>query len=126
MIDIVYIDDNRSSLFLLQELIETEPDLRILLSCESIEDFFIAQPSSPPDVILLDLSVVASDPEQCVRELRAMFPSTRIIIYSGYADPVLAGRLLAAGAASFILKTVQFDILFSAIRGGWTGQCLSV
>ena len=69
-----------------------------------------------PDVIVLDLSMPGFDGVEAVRELKKQLPSTELVIFSGGRAESVAGRLLEAGAKSFVGKSESSDVLKAAIE----------
>lgn len=69
-----------------------------------------------PDVVVMDATLRGIDGiEACGRISREM-PATRIIIFTGFDDPVLRQRAFAAGASAFVLKHRVAEELATAIR----------
>jgi DNA-binding NarL/FixJ family response regulator len=74
----------------------------------------------PVDVVLLDLSGMGVSPLMMVRELRARFPQTGVLIFS--SSLALAPELLGAGALGYVVKEEVLDHLPAAIVAVATGQ----
>ena len=76
-----------------------------------------------PDVIVADLSMPGTDGLSALKQLRQLFPDTRVILLTNYGDPFLVRYALAAGASGFVLKVYAPTELVEAIRtvvGGGT------
>lgn len=85
--------------------------------CTSFADLFeLAPDSGSPDVILLDLSMPGATPEQGVSKAVERFPQSKVLVFSGSADPALARKVLELGAAGFVPKTVSRRSIANAIR----------
>jgi two-component system response regulator NreC len=69
-----------------------------------------------PDVLVLDLLMPGRRPLEIVPELRGSEPGTRVVILTMEADPVIARRALASGAAAYVLKEAADTALVDAIR----------
>ncbi len=63
-----------------------------------IPDFLITE-YSPGDHVGFDF----------LKSIKEHYPSIQIIFFSAFDDPILALRLLEAGAADYILKTSKLD-----------------
>jgi DNA-binding NarL/FixJ family response regulator len=75
-----------------------------------------------PDVILVDVSMpLLNGIDACVR-LRALVPSSRIVVLTMHADPSYAAEALRAGAAGYVLKGSASSELLRAIRAVMRGQ----
>ena len=76
-----------------------------------------------PDLIIADLSMPGTDGLTALKQLRRLFPNTRVILLTNYADPFLVRYALDAGASGFVLKGYAPTELVEAIRtvvGGGT------
>ncbi|GGL11974.1 DNA-binding response regulator [Sphaerisporangium melleum] len=69
-----------------------------------------------PDIVLLDVEIPGEAAAHTVTSMRKLSPSTQVIILSMYDGPQLLRRLLAAGIRGYLLKTVHWHELVSAIR----------
>ena len=77
-----------------------------------------------PDVILMDLTMPRLDGVGAMRELRRRLPATRVVVLTSNVDD---NRLLAAiqaGAAGYLLKSVQPQELARAVRAAHAGEAL--
>ena len=64
-----------------------------------------------PDVIVLDLAMPKMDGLQALPTLRETSPGLEVIVVSGFANGLMADRVLAAGAARFVEKGVGMDLV---------------
>lgn len=88
-------------------------------SIEEVGDYnalFALAGSPPPDVILLDLNMPGRNDDAGIRKAIELFPSSKILVMSGLADPATARRLIEMGASGFVPKTVSHKSLKNAIR----------
>lgn len=67
------------------------------------------------DLMLLDLSMPAFGGESAVRDLVARFPSLPILVVSGTSDAAMMVRLLDAGVAGFLPKSLDGQLMLKAI-----------
>lgn len=63
-----------------------------------------------PDFLITDYDLSDVNCFDLIRITKEKSASTRIIIFSAQDDPILAVRLLDAGASDYILKTSKLDI----------------
>lgn len=68
------------------------------------------------DVLVLDLGMPGRPPLEIVPELRRTEPATRVVILTMEADPTIARKALASGAAAYVLKEAADSALVDAIR----------
>ena len=78
-----------------------------------------------PDIVLLDVEMPGAGPLQTVRELTAQAPQSRIIVVTMHNDARLIEALLDAGAAAYLHKEVDQEVLVSAIRSATAGARLT-
>jgi PAS domain S-box-containing protein len=64
-----------------------------------------------PDVIVLDLAMPKMDGLQALPTLREKSPGTKVIVVSGFANGLMADRVLAAGASRFVEKGVGMNVV---------------
>jgi two-component system NarL family response regulator len=73
-------------------------------------------PKVKPDLVVLDAKLGdIPGPEVC-RKLREQSPSTQVIILTAFDDADLVGQSMSAGAAAYMLKDINTDVLKRRIR----------
>jgi DNA-binding NarL/FixJ family response regulator len=77
-----------------------------------------------PDVILMDLTMPRLDGVEAMRELRRRLPGTRVVVLTSNADDTRLLAAIQAGAAGYLLKTVQPQELARAVRAAHAGEAL--
>jgi len=68
------------------------------------------------DILLLDIQMPERSGDSLLEELKARKPAIRILICTNIDAPVYVNNLLRAGAAGYITKTIQPDLLIDTIR----------
>jgi DNA-binding NarL/FixJ family response regulator len=69
-------------------------------------------PALAPDVVLMDINLPKMNGIECVRQLKALIPSTQILMLTVYEDSDKIFNSLLAGASGYLLKrTPQAEIL---------------
>jgi NarL family two-component system response regulator LiaR len=77
-----------------------------------------------PDVILMDLTMPRLDGVEAMRELRRRLPGIRVVVLTSNADDTRLLAAIQAGAAGYLLKTVQPQELARAVRAAHAGEAL--
>ncbi len=79
-----------------------------------------------PDVSLVDLRMTPMDGIELTKRMRELDPTVRVILLTTYDTDEEIFRGLRAGAASYLLKDVQFDVLVHTIGEVFAGRyCIS-
>jgi PAS domain S-box-containing protein len=115
---IVHIDDNRSSLQLVERLLEPLAGLRFFSATHGRAGIDLIHEHAP-DVILLDLHLADGDGREVLGQLQRD-PATAavpVVVLSAAVTPDEAQRLRAAGAADVLAKPVDAASLLDAVAG---------
>ncbi|HSE77613.1 MAG TPA: response regulator transcription factor [Alphaproteobacteria bacterium] len=75
-----------------------------------------ARRNAPLDMIILDLKMPGMDGLMGLRQMRAEFPNTPIVILSGSDDPEDVAESIRLGANGFIPKTMVGAALVTALK----------
>jgi DNA-binding NarL/FixJ family response regulator len=75
-----------------------------------------------PDVVLMDLSMPGAGGVEATRELLARLPEARVVALTAFSDRRRVLEALDAGAIGYLLKDVEPDDLFAAIRAAARGE----
>jgi DNA-binding NarL/FixJ family response regulator len=69
-----------------------------------------------PDLVIADLSLRREGEANIVRRLMGHHPDLRLIVLSVHDEPTVAGQMLGAGVAGFVLKRTAATDLIPAIK----------
>ena len=72
--------------------------------------------AAAPDVVLLDIDMPGLTGVESLPAIRALAPTTIVIMVSGTADNEVATRALAMGAFDYVTKPVDFQYLRTALQ----------
>jgi len=87
-----------------------------VLTAESGEEALHLFRDHNPSIVLSDIRMPGMDGIELLRRIKAESPDTEIIMFSGHGDMDLAIQSLKYEAADFILKPVQDDALYVALK----------
>lgn len=91
-----------------------EPEAQILQAKDYAEIEHNLQ--TPPDLVLVDLTMPGMDGVEGIRRLRAAHPNLRMVVASGDDDPATIRSVLATGVSGFLPKTEVADVFMHAIE----------
>ncbi len=106
-----------------RRLLDTQPDIEVVGSCDDLDSLLKAVETERPDVVLTDIRMPPGGTDegiQAAARLRETHPSTAVVVLSQFADPEYALALLEQGSErrGYLLKERVRDLeqLVGAIR----------
>jgi DNA-binding NarL/FixJ family response regulator len=115
-ITISLIEDDRATLETLALLLNGTVGLCCHSTHRNAESALKFIPSSPPEVVVVDLVLPRTSGVDCVRELKRQLPALRIMALTLFEDTDLVFKALEAGADGYVMKTEQPSRILEAIR----------
>lgn len=113
---VLLVDDHALVCDGLRGILEKQDDICVVgQACDSASTL-VATADKQPDVVLLDIEIPGGDAATTVRKILDCSPASRVIILSMYEGPELVDALLTAGISGYLLKSIHWQELVSAIR----------
>ncbi|MEZ4689259.1 MAG: response regulator [Ignavibacteria bacterium] len=103
-IRIIVIEDNRLLRDGITEMINAQPDLRVV---DDLEDNVKIEPvilEKKPDIILIDLGLQSKNSLELVKSMKKNFPDLKFIVMDLFPVQEDIFEFVKAGASGFILK----------------------
>ena len=122
MIRLFLVDDHPVLRDGLRALFQQDPSLQVVGEAENGEQLLAQLPTTPCDVVLLDLHMPGLDGLATTQRLHAEFPDVRVLILSMADHERAIGEVLAAGAAGYVLKNVGHEEIVAGVRAVAGGQ----
>jgi DNA-binding NarL/FixJ family response regulator len=116
------VDDHAVLRHGLQLLLEQEPDLLVVGEAANGQQLLDQLPTTPADLVLLDLHMPVLDGLATARRLRTDYPDLRILMLSMVEEPLNIQQALTAGAHGYLLKNATKEEVVAAARLVVAGQ----
>ncbi|MEO8118890.1 MAG: PAS domain S-box protein, partial [Rhodoferax sp.] len=116
---LLYVEDNRANLQLVEQLIARRPDMRLLSAGDALRGIALAR-SQQPQVILMDINLPGISGLQALNILRDD-PATRhipVLAISANAMPRDIEKGLAAGFFRYLTKPIRINEFMEALDMG--------
>ncbi len=119
---IMIIDDHQIVREGIKNLIEKHANYHVMHTMSSIGEMFMVLETKRPDLLLLDLKLTDGDGISAAVQLKRKYPKLKIIILSGFIEPEMAVEAKCIGIEGYVLKTVDFSKLITAIQRVLDGE----
>lgn len=123
-ITVMLIDDHRVVRQGLSDFLELQEDIDIVGEAGSGEEGVQLARELLPDVVLMDLVMPGIDGVETTRRIKAVSPSTRVIVLTSFADDDKVFPAIKAGAISYLLKDISPEELAHAIRAAQRNEAV--
>ncbi len=105
-----------------RQLLEREPDLRVVGEAPDGARAVELAERLNPDVAIVDISMPGMSGIEATKRIKELRPNTAVLILTAYDDDQYVFALLAAGAAGYLLKDVPSAEVVRAVRSVHAGE----
>ena len=105
-------------------ILEAEPDIRVVAEAGDGREAVELVRRHAPAVALLDIRMPVLDGLRAARQVIALSPGTRVLIFTTFDADEYVYEALRAGASGFLLKDAPADQLITAVRSLAAGDAL--
>jgi len=119
---IYLIDDHPLVVQGVTELVNAEPDLKVVGSTTEWTEALKEIPELKPDVVVLDISLAKANGIEVLKNLRIHFPKLQVLMLSMHDENLYAMRSVRAGAQGYIMKMTATEEVVKAIRHILNGE----
>jgi len=116
MTTVAIVEDDARIRDVVQQLIDSEPDLRCRGAFGSAEQALRALGGFPVDILLLDIHLPGMQGSDAVRVFHERFPALRIVMFTVFDDDKRIFTSLCNGATGYVLKKTPPQKLLDALR----------
>lgn len=102
-----------------RRLLELEGDMRVVAEHASAEDAYADLPRLLPgglDVVVLDLSMPRGSGLAMLDRVRQRWPLLQVLVFSMHDTPAMVQQACKAGAAGYVTKSNEPEVLVRALR----------
>lgn len=117
-IKIAILDDHKMVSSALENLLCTNPDFTVVVTCSNGEDFLnhLKKGGELPEITLMDVNMPIMNGIETTRELSKHYPDIKVIALTMEDGEEKIIKMLKAGAKGYLLKDMTPEVLFSAIK----------
>lgn len=115
-IGVLICDDVEAMRMLLTTVVQLRSTLRVVGEARDGNEAVAEARRLQPDVVLLDLSMPNRTGLDALPEIKQVAPEARVVVLSGFSGPSVASDVLALGAARFIEKGADPDLIAATIE----------
>jgi two-component system NarL family response regulator len=119
---VLLVDDHALLRTGVANIINQEPDLRVVAEAGNGVEAIEAFERYHPDVTLCDLRMPVMEGVEVVRRIRERDPGARVVVLTTYDTDDEIARALKAGAKAYVLKDISADDLVGCIRDVLAGK----
>ena len=116
MTRVFLVDDHALMRDGLRSLLAGEPELLVVGEAANGQELLDQLPTTPTDVVLLDMNMPVLDGLATTRQLQERFPELRILMLSMVGHERNIGQVLDAGAHGYVLKNADKAEIVAAIQ----------
>ena len=114
MIRIVIADDHRLFRQIIADVLDSNPDFKVIAQCENSEEAVDIIRSQKPDIVLMDINIKPFSGIKATEKIKAMCGS-KVIGLSLHSHPSYAKQMIRAGATGYVTKNSSTKEIFAAV-----------
>lgn len=118
MIKVMFADDNRELLRLLEDYISKQSDMEVVAVAQNGNEAIAKLEASRPDVLVLDIIMPHQDGLAVLEEINRLgiSPLPKIIMLTAFGQEETTKRAVELGVSYFMLKPFDIEVLANRIR----------
>ncbi len=121
-IKITLADDHKITREGLLNMLEDEPDMKVIGEAENGRRALELCVTNSPDIVIMDVTMPDMNGISATRRITSECPKTKVIALSMHSDKRFVRGMFEAGASGYLLKDCAFEELVRAIRAVSNGQ----
>jgi len=97
-------------------LLKLESDINVIGQAENGRQAVTLVGTLGPDVVVMDIAMPLLNGLEATRQILHTAPATKVLILSAHSDDAYVEKVMALGAAGYLIKQTASHILAAAIR----------
>ena len=106
----------------LRKMLELEADFEVVGEAQDGRQAVVLVKKLFPAVVLMDIAMPRLNGLEATRQVRKVFPATKVIILSAHSDDAYVQTAIESGAVGFLLKQTSAQDVCRAIREVQNGK----
>ncbi|MGE5222686.1 MAG: response regulator transcription factor [Omnitrophica WOR_2 bacterium] len=123
-IRVLLVDDHEIVRLGLMTLINDQPNMEVVGEAGNAAEALRLVERLHPQVVLMDVRLPGEGGIEATRQVTTLFPETKVVILTSFADDELVLRAIQSGAVGYVLKQVGNEELLRAITAAARGEAL--
>jgi DNA-binding NarL/FixJ family response regulator len=116
VINVFLLDDHEIVRTGIADIINSQPDLRVVGEAATIRQALGRISATLPDVAVLDVRLPDGSGIDLCRDIRSRHPEVHCLILTAYDDDAAVYAAVLAGASGYVLKDIRGEKLLESIR----------
>ena len=121
-IRILIVDDHAILRQALGQLLEGRPEVEVVGDASNGREAMALVEKLQPDVVLMDMVMPGLNGLEATRQIRKRYPTTRVLILTGYMEDEQILSALRAGASGYVVKRSDTEELLLGIQAVHRGN----
>lgn len=101
-----------------------DTEFRVIAEAASGKEAVEVARVANPELVLLDIRMAGGDGLEALQALKQEHPRMAVVMLTTYDNPTYMARAVAGGAAGYLLKGVERDVMLVALRAVAGGELL--
>ncbi|WP_030196104.1 response regulator transcription factor [Streptomyces sp. NRRL S-87] len=123
-VSVFLLDDHEVVRRGVHDLLDAEPDIRVVGDAATAEQALVRVPALRPRVAVLDVRLPDGDGVSVCRELRSRMPDLACLMLTSFDDEDALLDAIMAGASGYVLKQINGTDLVTAVRTVASGRSM--
>ncbi len=121
---ILLVDDHEVVRLGLRSLLERHPNFEVIAEAGSAREALEQVAHMSPDVVVMDIRLPGTSGIEACEEIVRLYPATKVIMLTSYAEDEMLFSAIRAGASGYILKQIGGADLIHALEAVGRGEAL--